>query len=127
MGNIVFTDHQGTGCILIDTVNYDGPYNAVDIGKLSAAMSQERIDQRAFMMACRRMDDHALGLVYDQKIGILIYDIKRYVLRNVVTVLGLGESNFDSVSVFKDHAGLGRNLPVDSYHASGYEPLIERP
>ena len=79
MGEITFTDNQCTRCVHIDSVDDSGAQNAVDAGEISAAVIQNRIDQCSAAVACRRMYDHPLWLIDDQKIIILVQNIKRNV------------------------------------------------
>ena len=79
MGGVIFTDDDGAGRILIDSVDDSGAQNAVDAGEISAAVIQNRIDQCSAAVACRRMYDHPLWLIDDQKIIILVQNIKRNV------------------------------------------------
>lgn len=79
VGEIALTDNQGTRCVHIDSVDDSGAQNAVDAGEISAAVIQNRIDQCSAAVACRRMYDHPLGLIDDQKIIILVQNIKRNV------------------------------------------------
>ena len=78
-GEIALTDNQGTRCVHIDSVDDSGAQNAVDAGEISAAVIQNRIAQCSAAVACRRMYDHPLGLIDDQKIIILVQNIKRNV------------------------------------------------
>ena len=79
VGEIALTDNQGTRCVHIDSVDDSGAQNAVDAGEISATVIQNRIDQCSAAVACRRMYDHPLGLIDDQKIIILVQNIKRNV------------------------------------------------
>ncbi len=57
-----------------------GPGFASNARQRIAAMSQQGVDQSAFLVARRRMHYHALRLVYDNDILIFIDDIQRNLL-----------------------------------------------
>jgi hypothetical protein len=58
-----------------------GALNAANPGKASAAMIEQSIDQRAVGMSGRRMHDHAPGFVDHDDVRVLIYNVKRNILR----------------------------------------------
>ncbi|MOA00887.1 hypothetical protein D3C78_1202640 [compost metagenome] len=80
MGKIVFGCHQKTCRVLIYTMNNAWSYHTVNAGQI-LAMVHKRIDQCAGGMAWRGMNNHPPRLVYYDKIGILIQNLKRDVLR----------------------------------------------
>src|SRR3546814_11107592 len=57
--------------ILVDAVDDAGPRDAADARKLSRAMVEQRVDERAVAMARGGMDDHAGGLVAVDQMLIL--------------------------------------------------------
>ena len=77
---IILNRHHNAGSILIDAVNDTGSDNAVDIGKIALAVSEQRIDQSLIMMTRAGMNYHALRLIDNDEIIILIKNIKRDIL-----------------------------------------------
>ena len=75
MRRIVFGYYQKTACILVEPVDYPGAQNPADTRKTVPAVGQQRIDKRAVGVARGGMHNHPLGLVYNQKIFVLIYNI----------------------------------------------------
>ena len=61
-------------------------------------MPEQSVYKRAVRIAGRGVDDHALRLVDDQQVGVLIHDIERYVLRLGVERYRLGQFGLDLVT-----------------------------
>src|SRR3546814_14502375 len=70
--------------ILVDAVDDAGPRDAADARKLSRAMVEQRVDERAVEIARGGVDDHAGGLVDDDQMLILPGDDEIEVLRGVM-------------------------------------------
>ena len=58
------------------------------------------IDKGACVIACRRVNHHSLGLVYNKHIVILIDNIKRYVFGCNIKLHRLRNQNFHKVACF---------------------------
>ena len=98
MSFVIFRNHKQTACVLVDSVNDTGADNAAYSRKTSFAMKKKSIDKSVVGISRRRVNDHALRLVYNNKqIAVLIENIKRYVLRNNVGGLGIGIGYFKPV------------------------------
>src|SRR3546814_12552329 len=78
--------------ILVDAVDDAGPRDAADARKLSRAMVEQRVDERAVEIARGGVDDHAGGLVDDDQMLILPGDDQIQVLRGVMRRGGDGEA-----------------------------------
>ena len=85
-----------------------GTQDPVNAGQILAAMVQDRVDQGAGGMARSRMDHHLLWFVYDQKIFILIEDIKGNILGKDIKNLRLREFHLDAVMQKKPVIGFYR-------------------
>ena len=91
-----------------------------DAGKLPGAVVQQRVDQRAVRVAGGRMHHHALGLVDDDQIVILVDDIQRDVLG-----LGLDGLRFRQVDTVGS-AGDNFVFFVDAAAAAGHSALLHQ-
>ena len=78
----------------VDPMDDPGTQDPVNAGQILAAMVQDRVDQGAGGMARSRMDHHLLCFVYDQKIFILIEDIKGNILGRTLRTSGSGNSTW---------------------------------
>src|SRR3546814_2550767 len=78
--------------ILVDAVDDAGPRDAADARKLSRAMVEQRVDERAVEIARGGVDDHAGGLVDDDQMLILPGDDEIEVLRGVMRRGGAGKA-----------------------------------
>ena len=91
MGGIIFTDDDGAGRILIDSVDDSGAQHAVDAGKLSPTVIQYGVDKGMAVMPGCRMDDHILWLVDNQNVAVLIENVQRDVFRLDIRLLRFGQ------------------------------------
>src|SRR3546814_16765538 len=78
--------------ILVDAVDDAGPRDAADARKLSRAMVEQRVDERAVEIARGGVDDHAGGLVDDDQMLIPPGDDEIEVLRGVMRRGGDGKA-----------------------------------
>ena len=76
---IIFADNQRACGIHINSMHNTGTQYPIDSGKTVLTMIHQCIDQCSAAVACRRMYDHPLWLIDDQKIIILVQNIKRNV------------------------------------------------
>ncbi len=79
-GALVLGRDQKPAGILVEAMDDAGPRLAANALQRSAAMGDQRVDQRAVGIAGRRMHDEAGRLVDDDEVGVLIDDGKRDVL-----------------------------------------------
>ena len=88
---IVFSHDQQSAGVLINTVDDTGPDRPADTRKLPGAMIEQCVDKCAVRVAGCGMHHHALGLVDDDQVGILVDDIERDILRlkRALNYLGL--------------------------------------
>src|SRR5699024_762330 len=80
MRGVVLRDNQQSARVLIDAV-YDSRADDAVYARQVANVPEQSVYKRAVRIAGRGVDDHALRLVDDQQVGVLIHDIERYVLR----------------------------------------------
>src|ERR1700722_32950 len=81
-----------------------GALDAADPGKAVATMSDQRLNESAFGMARRGMDDEACGLVQDEEMIVLEDDVERDVFAAQSRGLGFGNGD-DNVVAGADFAG----------------------
>ena len=77
MRAVVLRRHHQPGGVLVEPVHDARPPDAADAGKAGAAVGDQRIDQRAGLVARGRMHHQAPGLVDDDDVVVLIDDIER--------------------------------------------------
>ena len=80
MRAVVLGDHHQPGRVLVEPVHDAGPAHPADAGQAGAAMGDQRVDQRAGLVAGRRMHHEALRLVDDDDVVVLVDDIERDIL-----------------------------------------------
>ena len=68
---VVLGDHHQPGGVLVEPVHDARPLDAADAGKAGAAMGDQRVDQRAGLVAGGRMHDQAFRLVDDDDVVVL--------------------------------------------------------
>ena len=74
---VVLRHHHQPGGVLVEPVHDARAADAADPRQAGAAMGDQRIDQRAGLVAGAGMHDEALGLVDDNDVVILVDDIER--------------------------------------------------
>ena len=77
---VVLCDDEQSARVFIYAVNYPRACRAAYTRERIAAMCHQRIDERAVVISCRGMNNHALRLIDDDDIAVLIDDIERYFL-----------------------------------------------
>ena len=77
---VVLGDHHQAGRVLVEPVHDARPADAADAGKARAAMGDQRVDQRAALVARGRMHDQPLRLVDDDDVVVLIDNVERDIL-----------------------------------------------
>ena len=60
------------------------PALATDAGQRRATVKQERVDQRAALMRCRRVHDHPRGFVDDDEMRVFVDDGERQVFGQIL-------------------------------------------
>ena len=74
---VVLGRHHQPGGVLVEPVHDAGAADAADAGQACAAMGDQRVDQRAGLVAGGGMHDQALRLVDDDDVVVLVDDIER--------------------------------------------------
>jgi hypothetical protein len=92
VGAIVLRRHHQPGGILVEPVHDARAPDAADPRQAGAAMGDQRVDQRAGLMARGRMHDKPPRLVDDDDVVILVDDVERDSF-----ALGLGIDRFRHV------------------------------
>ena len=78
MGAVVLGDHQEAGRVLVEPMHDARPLHAADAGEAVAAMGDERVDQRAGLVARRPgWTTRPGGLVDDDEVVVLVDDGER--------------------------------------------------
>ena len=72
VGEIILAGDDDAGRVHIDPVDDPRAQNPVDPGEIFLTMVHQRIHQSPCVMSCCRMDHHALRLVHQDHIVILI-------------------------------------------------------
>ena len=81
VGGVVLGDHQKAAGGLVDPVHNAGAHHPADGGKPPCTVVEQRVYQRAVRVAGRGVHHHSLGLVYHQKVIVLIHDLNGNILR----------------------------------------------
>lgn len=104
MRGIRFRNHEEARRILIESVHNAGPPHAPDARKARPAMGNQRIYERALLMASTRMNHEPGGLIDDEKMLILIDDIERDIFPARDGPGGLGNRQTHALSGAQDGA-----------------------
>ena len=118
MGRVGLGDDEQARRILVEPVHDARPTHAADARQGVAAMADQRIDERARLVACGRMHDEAGGLVDDDEVLVLEDDVERNILALGLGRGGLGNGDFDGLA--GPHLGrrVGGRLAVDRHGAA---------
>ena len=120
MGGIVFGNDEKAARVLVNAVDdarADGP---ADARQLPRAVVKQRVDERAVRVAGGRVHDHALRLVDNEQVVVLVHNVQRDVLGPGLD--GLRVRQVDGV----DFAGRHLILFVDGRAAAGHKPLLDQ-
>ena len=79
---VVFRCDEQTGRVLVDAVHDAGPPLPADAGETVTAVGEQGVDERAVLVAGRRVHDHAARLVDDDEVVVLIHHVQRQILRH---------------------------------------------
>ena len=101
----------------VDDARADGP---ADARQLPRAVVKQRVDERAVRVAGGRVHDHALRLVDNEQVVVLVHNVQRDVLGPGLD--GLRVRQVDGV----DFAGRHLILFVDGRTAAGHKPLLDQ-
>lgn len=99
-------------CALVEPVHDARTCRATDGGPVSAP-AEQRVDQRARVMARSRVNHHPGGLVDDREVVVLVDDLERNRLRGSVGDVGLRDLELHHVPRRYPIGGIGR-LAVDA-------------
>ncbi len=72
MGKVVLRHDQQPAGVFVDAVDDARTDFSVDAGQAVSAVVQKSVDEGPVGVARRRVDDHALRLVHDQQVIVLI-------------------------------------------------------
>src|ERR1700730_8002723 len=117
VGAVGLGHDQETARVLVEAVHDAGAFLAANAGEGWAAMSNQRIDQRARPVAGGGMDDEPGGLVDDEELVVLVHDVQRDILRRDFGVRRgrNGEANavagVDAIAGIADGGAVVRNRP----------------
>ena len=114
MGAVIFTHDQRTGGIHVNAVDNAGSDNAVDAGQIVTAVEHQCIHKGPAVVTRRRVHYHALWLVDNDDVLILVQDVQRNVLNGYFRLFQLGDSHFYTVIKTKPVIGFYR-LSIDFY------------
>ena len=81
MRGVIFSYHEQSARILIYAVHNTGANYATDTRQTVTAMIKQSVYKRSVGISRGRVYDHSLGFIDNDNIGVLIYDIKRNILR----------------------------------------------
>ena len=71
---VVLCDDDDAARLAVKPMHDPRSFRAADIQV--GTMREDRVDERAVMVSCRRMHDHPRGLVDDEQIGIFVQNIE---------------------------------------------------
>ena len=95
---VVLGDHHQACRVLVEPVHDARPADAADAGKAGAAMGNQRVDQRAALVAGGRMHDQPFWLVDDDDVVVLIDNVERDILAHRLRRNGFGNVDCDRSS-----------------------------
>jgi len=102
-------DHRA-GCVLIEPVDDPGTLDAADTGEVLTVVEQ-CVDQGSGGVSCRGMNDQPGRLVEDEQVGILVEDLKWYLLRDEFGWAGFRNLDLEDVSS-RNPLGRTNRFPV---------------
>ena len=111
MALVVLCHEQQTAGVLVQPVDDAGAQFAADAAQVVKVV-QERVDERAVLIAGGGVNDHAAGLQDDGEIVILIENRERNFLRDGDGRLRRGNHQDDSLPRFRLCAGFRLDFPV---------------
>ncbi len=76
VGEIVFGDEDDAGGFFVEAMDDAGAEDVAALGERLAA-AEERVDERAFVIAGAGVDDHAGGLVDGDDVVVFVEDVER--------------------------------------------------
>ncbi len=87
---VVLCNYKQSGGILVYPVHYSGAQNAVYSAEAVKSV-QQCVYQRAFGIAVARVDGHALRLVHNGNVAVLVDYVKRNIFGIGGILLGVGQ------------------------------------
>ena len=125
MAGVVARHDDQAGRALVEPVHY--PRSHLTAGRRpTSAAAEQRVNERARMVAGRRVNHHPGRLVDDEQVFIFIHDFERNRLRHGHRRVSLGNLDLDDVSGRHSIRGIG-SLAVDPDQATLDEPRGGRP
>ena len=91
MRRVVLGGNDQTARVAVDAVHDARAQRAADAGKACAAVVEQRVDERAVRMPRRGVHDQSRRLIDNDHVLVLVYDVKRDILRHGVDRLRFGE------------------------------------
>ena len=121
MGKVVLRHDEQSAGIHVNAVDDAGPLFAVDAGEGVAAVVQQGVDQGAVLMARRRMDHQALGLIDDQNVPVLVDHVQGNVLGHKLRLADLRQEDVKLLT------GLGLGVFLHGPAAARHAALLQQP
>ena len=90
---VIFADDEGSRRIPVYSMDDSRSFFSVDSGQGIPAMIHDGIYQGIVFMSRRWMNDHPLGLIYDQNVVVLVENIQRNILGDGFHLFWLRKSN----------------------------------
>ena len=118
---VVLGHDQAAAGFLVEPVDDARARDAADAAQLPRAMVKQRVDERVFLVAGRRMHHQPRRLVQHQQGLVLVQDVERYLLR-----LGFGGPGFRPVH-FDLLAGARRVRGLDGAAVDPDVALLDQP
>ena len=112
VGRVVLADDERACRVAVDAVHDAGPQDAVDPGQGAGpglriqAVMHDGVHERAVPVARRGVNDHALGLIYDEDVVVLIEDVERDIFGRDVRQDALRKADRDQVALLHLVRGL---------------------
>ena len=98
VGPVIFRHNEQAGGVLVDAVDNARAKGTADPRKAAAAVVQYGVDHRAVRIAGCGMHHHALGLVDDQHIAVLVDNVQGDVLGHGVDGLRVGQADLQCLA-----------------------------
>jgi len=106
VAQVIAGDDDEAGCALVEPVNDARACGTAD-GRPVSAPTQERVDQRAGVVAGRRVNDHPSRLVDDRKVFVFVDHLERYLLGRSVGDVRLGDLELHHIPGCDTIRGIG--------------------
>ena len=124
MGLVILAGDEDTSGIHVNAVDDPRTQDAVDPGQILPAVVHQSVYKRARIMPGRRMDHHALGLIHQDHIAVLIKDIQGDVFSQDLRLPRLRHLKGQPVAFRHPVTGLYRTAVCKN--AAGFHELLEK-